>query len=161
MAHCPLPYLEGGSALPLHVLAGHSLDVHRHSHTETAWDGLVVGQSRIVSGLVARCRDIGHLERLGWWLVPEEMQQWAMSADSRWWVALIPEGKGVAGRAGSMGSSSGHPRLTSFSRAAACVLSVVSLPGHQLEPRSSQLGWEVGAAGGRGLHFRSFCKGKC
>lgn len=131
---------------------------------ELCWDPWLGPGSpsyRIVSGLVARCRDIGHLERLGWWLVPEEMQQWAMSADSRWWVALIPEGKGVAGRAGSMGSSSGHPRLTSFSRAAACVLSVVSLPGHQLEPRSSQLGWEVGAAGGRGLHFRSFCKGKC
>ena len=31
-------------------------------------------------------------------------------------MALIPEEKGVAGRAGSTGPSSGYPRLTSFSR---------------------------------------------
>lgn len=39
---------------------------------------------RIVGGLVARCRDIGHLERLGWWLVQrEEMQEQGMVVDGR------------------------------------------------------------------------------
>lgn len=60
---------------------------------------------RVVGGLVAGCRDIGHLERLGWWLVVrrEEVQEWGMVADGRRGVALIPEDKGVAGRAGSTG----------------------------------------------------------
>lgn len=58
---------------------------------------------RIVDGLVARCRDIGHLERLGWWFVLwEELQEWGMVTDGRWWVAFIPEGVGVAGRARSV-----------------------------------------------------------
>lgn len=60
---------------------------------------------RVVGGLVARCRDKGHLERLGWWLVlEEELPESEMETGGRWWLVFIPEVKGVAGRAGFMGS---------------------------------------------------------
>lgn len=48
-----------------------------------------------------------------------------MAADSGWWVALIPEDKGVAGRAGST-IFQGTPSLPSLT----------SLTGNQPEPRS-------------------------
>ena len=59
---CPLalPHLEVHEE-PLHVLASHSLHVNGHSNSETSWDGVVVGQCRVVGGLVAWCRDKGHL----------------------------------------------------------------------------------------------------
>lgn len=40
-----LAWRRGVPYLPLHVLTSHSLDVNRHSDTESAGDGLIVGQS--------------------------------------------------------------------------------------------------------------------
>lgn len=97
---------------------------------------------RIVGGLVARCRDEGHLERLGWGLVLRgEMQALAMVAGGRW-LLYLRKREWLAGQ-GPWGPSPRYPSLTSFSRAPSCVLSFASVTGNQPEPGLGGWGFQI------------------
>jgi hypothetical protein len=79
---------------------------------------------RVVGGLVAWCRDKGHLERLGWWLVlGEKLQEQEMLAGGRW--PLYRRGREWLAGEGPRGPSSGDRTSPASSRGASSEEEVV------------------------------------